>query len=121
MPIEGGMTDSIITVGTYYIINTPLTNFLTASYTGTRNNCTQAVGYEFVPTQNITLTALGRSVSGSMTQNHPIRIWQVSDQTIVAMVTVTPSSAIDTLGYKYVALDHPGHPDGWDRVSHRLG
>lgn len=84
-----------------------LTNYFTSLYTGTRTNHTGPVGYQFTPAQDITVTALGRPVSGSMNQSHTLRIWQVTGQTQVASVTVTPSSSTDALGYKYAMLTTP--------------
>ena len=37
---------------------TTLNNFFTASYTGARNNYTGTLGFQFTPTQNLTVTAL---------------------------------------------------------------
>lgn len=82
-------------------------NFLNQLYTGSRNNFTGTVGYEFTPSQNITVTGLGRAVSTSMNNSHSVKIWRVSDQSVVAGVTVTTSSATDSLGYKYETLGSP--------------
>jgi hypothetical protein len=84
-----------------------LTNFFKQLYTGTRNDYPSCVGYEFVPAADITVTALGRAVSGTMTQNHLLRIWTVSSQSVLTSVTVTPSSTTDALGYKYEMLSSP--------------
>lgn len=83
------------------------TSFFNQSYTGSRNNHTGYVGYQFTPSSNLTVTALGRSVSGSLNNNHLVKIWRVSDQSVVASVTITPSSATDALGYKYEVLGTP--------------
>lgn len=79
-------------------------NFFNVAYTGTRNDFTGNVGYEFTPAADIIVTALGRPVSGTMVNNHTIKIWKVLDESFVASVVVTPSSATDPLGYKYVLL-----------------
>ena len=103
----GGFADSPVASGVYTFTNGwAFTNFFTASYTGTDSG-TLSVGYEFTPTQNISVTALGRSVSGSMNQNHTIYIWQVSNQTLLTSATVTPSSLTDALGYKYITFGTP--------------
>jgi uncharacterized protein len=81
-----------------------LANFFNQPYTGTRNDFTGTVGYQFVPSQNITVTALGRSVSGTMNVSHPVRIWKTSDQSVVASITVTASSPRDACGYAYELL-----------------
>jgi hypothetical protein len=95
------MLDSEVASGDYGI---PGYNFLTAPYTGSRNDYTGTVGYKFTPTQNIVVSALGRSVSGTMAYNHVVRIWRESDQAVVASATVTHSSPTDALGYKYATL-----------------
>ena len=68
------------------------TNFFNQPYTGTRNNFTGWVGYEFEPTENIKIDRLGRAISGSIDDPHDIRIWRVSDQSVVAAVTVAASA-----------------------------
>jgi len=90
-----------------YTIGSTLTNFFKMLYTGTRNDFTGTVGYEFVPASDITIQALGRAVSTSMAHNHQVRIWRVPNQSVVADVTVTPSSPTDSLGYKYAMLAAP--------------
>ena len=100
---KSGMTDSIVASG-IYVIDGALANFFNVLYTGSRTNWAGSMGFEFTPSSNIIVTALGRAVSGSMTHNHTIRIWKVSGQSLVASATVTPSSATDNLGYKYEAL-----------------
>ena len=101
---ETGYSDSPVASGTYTITNGwAFTNFFNALYTGSSSS-TGSLGYEFTPTQNITVTALGRAVSGTMNNSHNLYIWQVSNQSLVTSATVTPSSPTDTLGYKYVVL-----------------
>jgi len=97
-----GLADSAVTSGVYTING--LTNFFNTLYTGGNTGLTGSLGYEFTPSQNIGVTALGRAVSGSMNQNHTIYIWQVSNQSLVCSATVTPSSPTDALGYKYTTL-----------------
>jgi hypothetical protein len=84
--------------------NAALTNYFNQSYTGNRSDYTGTVGYEFIPRQNITVTALGRSVSGTMNANHSVRIWKTSDRSLVASATVTSSSPRDSFGYAYETL-----------------
>jgi hypothetical protein len=84
-----------------------VTNFFNQLYTGSRNNHTGYVGYQFTPGSNITITALGRAVSSGMSNSHAVKIWKVSDQSVVASVTVTTSSSTDSLGYKYEMLGVP--------------
>ena len=83
-----------------------MTNFFTASYTGTRNDHTGWAGYEFTPSVDLTVEALGRSVSTSILHDHNLKIWRVSDQSEVASVTVTPASGV-FLGYAYEKLPTP--------------
>lgn len=78
-----------------------MTNFLTAAYTGTRNNFDGWPGYQFTPTQNIDVVALGRSISGSIAQNHVVSIYRVSDEVLVATATITSSSPTAANGYAY--------------------
>ena len=80
------------------------TNFFTQSYSGTRNNFTGWAGYEFQPTEDINIDRLGRAISGSMDYSHDIRIWRVSDQSLIAAVTVTPSGPVDAFNYAYAEL-----------------
>ncbi|MHB9129917.1 MAG: chitobiase/beta-hexosaminidase C-terminal domain-containing protein [Armatimonadota bacterium] len=102
---KSGAADSNVAATTYTI--GAMTNFFTTGYTGNRNDFTGNVGYAFTPTTDLTILALGRPASTGMTQNHAVRIWRVSDQSVVASVTVTPTSATDSLGYKYVSLAAP--------------
>ena len=100
-----GMADSLVATGVYTI--TPFTNFFTASYNTGVSTSSGTFGYEFIPSQNIVVTALGRAVSGSMNQNHTIYLWQVSTQSLVASAIVTPASPTDALGYKYTTFGTP--------------
>jgi hypothetical protein len=83
------------------------TNFFTQSYTGTRNNFTGQVGFNFVTASEFTIIALGRSISSAMAAAHTIRLWRFDDQALVASVVVTPSSPVDALGYAYELLASP--------------
>ena len=84
-----------------------LTNFFTASYTGSRNDFSGNVGFWFTPTENITVTALGRSISTAIAQNHRVRIYARADWSTVADVTITSTSPADALGYAYETLSSP--------------
>ena len=81
-----------------------LDNFLNQLYSGTRNNFTGQIGYEFTPSENIQVAALGRPVSGSMNDSHTIRIWDTTTSSVVASASVTSSSPTDSLGYKYETI-----------------
>lgn len=82
----------------------PAANFFSTLYDGTRNNHTGGLGFEFIPTEDLLVSALGRPVSGTMNFSHTIRIWEVSNQAQIGNVTVTPSSPTDSLGYKFELL-----------------
>ena len=100
-----GSADQGYAAPTFYTSGSALNeNFFTALYTGTRNDYTGNVGYEFTPVANTIVKALGRPVSGTMSNNHNVKIWRVSDQTVVASAIVSPASATDELGYKYELL-----------------
>lgn len=77
------------------------TNFLTAAYTGSRNDFDGWPGYQLTPTRDIDVVALGRSISGSIAQSHVVSIYRVSDQVLVATATITPSSPTAANGYAY--------------------
>jgi formylglycine-generating enzyme required for sulfatase activity len=81
--------------------------FLTQAYPGTRNDYTGWVGYEFTPTADFTVNALGRPVSGTMKQAHTLRVWNVARRSTVAATTVWPTSPRDANGYAYETLGAP--------------
>lgn len=80
------------------------TNLFTVSYTGSRNNITGCLGFEFSPDEDIIIIKLGRSVSTAITTNHTIKIWRVSDQTLITSGVVNQSSTVDVLGYAIVNI-----------------
>jgi len=80
-------------------------NFFTQSYTGTRNNATCWIGYEFTLTKDIIIDGLGRSVSGTMDYPHDVKIWRVSDESVVAAITLEPDDPVDPLGYVQEGLE----------------
>ncbi|HEV2437303.1 MAG TPA: hypothetical protein VG077_15025, partial [Verrucomicrobiae bacterium] len=83
-------------------------NFFTQSYPGTRTGFTGNAGYQFIPKTNLTITALGRSVSvGSLQYSHQVTIWDTTTTLPVATVTVSPSSPVDASGYAYESLSSP--------------
>jgi hypothetical protein len=102
------MLESAVVSGTY-TINLPnaYTNFFNQLYSGTRTSTPWSVGFELIPSTALTVHALGRSVSTSMSQNHTLQIWRVSDQTLIASIMITPDSSTDSLGYKYAVLSRP--------------
>jgi hypothetical protein len=85
---------------------TVITKFFNQLYSGARNNFTGCLGFRFKPTRNITIVALGRSVSTSIAANHAVKIWTETPAEICT-VTITPSSLVDALGYAYETLATP--------------
>lgn len=83
------------------------TNFFNQLYAGWRNDFDGGVGFEFVPTEDIVIVALGRAISTSMLADHRVSLWQVVNQPLIADVTVTPTSSVDALGYAYEMLASP--------------
>lgn len=94
-----------------FVINleeeSPGENLFGELYTGTRNNFKGWVGYQFEPTRDLTISALGRPVNGFLKDRHAISIWKVSDRNEVARVRVYPSSPMDKNGYVYEFLNEP--------------
>lgn len=82
------------------------TSFFKQLYSGSRNNMTGQLGYKFKPSSNITITALGRQ-GQNMIWNHGIKVFQVSNSSLIANATVTPSSRLDLYGYRYSILSSP--------------
>lgn len=83
-------------------------SFTSAYNTGSRNNYTGNLGYEFTPSTALTVKALGRPVPATgMTGSHVVTIWRVSDQMQIASVTVAPGSPLDDKGNRYVVLSTP--------------
>jgi hypothetical protein len=83
-------------------------NFFCQSYTGTRTDFTGNVGYEFVPETNLTITALGRSVSQArLLKAHQVTIWDTITAKPLAGATVSASSPVDKFGFAFQRLDHP--------------
>ncbi|MCW3061761.1 MAG: hypothetical protein JWQ02_3582, partial [Capsulimonas sp.] len=88
----------------------PEKNFFTQNYTGTRADFTGNVGYEFVPETKLTVTALGRSVSGGRLQKtHQVTLWDTvtAKPLATATATVSMTSKVDALGYAFQRLAHP--------------
>ena len=80
-------------------------SFITSAIEGNRNDYTGMVGYEFEPRSDMTVSSIGRPVSGTMIQSHTITIWDVSTKSLLASGTVTPSSLTDSNGFKVANLD----------------
>lgn len=87
----------------------PALSFLREHQTGTENNISGYVGYQFTLKSNddITLYALGRFSTGELNDNHKVQLWSVSDQKLIASVTITPNSTFNDLGFQYELLAKP--------------
>lgn len=94
-------------------------NFFTKAYTGSRNDFTGNVGYEFVPAATIRVTALGRSVGGGrLRRNHRVTLWNVATHQPLARVVVSPASTVDARGFACERMDHPVTLE--DGVNYRI-
>lgn len=81
------------------------TNLFTRKYTGQRNDFSGQVGFEFTPAESLSVTALGRSVSGSALQRtHPVTLWDPVTEKPLARVMVSPSSKVDGQGFAFERL-----------------
>ncbi len=56
-----------------------------------------------------------------MTQNHPLYIWQVSNQSLLASATVSPTSPTDGLGIQSCVVYNPGHLNRRHLVLYYVG
>ena len=84
-----------------------LANFFAQLYAGVRDDFTGTLGFKFtVGGSDVTVHALGRSVNGSLSSSHQVGLWTVAGS-LVASVTVGPSSPVDVLGYAYEELGSP--------------
>jgi len=81
-------------------------SFLLESVTGSRNNYSGTVGYEFEPLSNMKVSYVGRPLNGEMNNTHTIYIWEVNTRTLIASGTVTPHSPLDENGFKVTQLDN---------------
>jgi len=84
------------------------TNFFAQSYTGQRNNFSGQVGFAFVPAAPLSVTALGRSVSGGALQSsHLVTIWDTAAKEALAQASVSPASSVDGYGFAFTQLASP--------------
>jgi len=81
------------------------TSFLTTAITGNRNDYTGLVGYEFEVLKDMRVSVVGRPLNGTMNQSHTVSIWDVNTRSMLASAMVTPSSPIDSAGFKMANLD----------------
>lgn len=87
----------------------PAMSYLRKPQAGTENNISGYVGYQFTvkSDDDVSLFALGRFTNGVLKDSHKVQLWSVSDQKLVASVTITPGSAFNDLGYQYESLTKP--------------
>jgi hypothetical protein len=78
-------------------------SFATPPTTATRNDTTGSFGFEFQVTQNITVSRLGRLYVAQNTQDHVLRLWQLSVGQL-ASGTVLTASASDASNFKWVSI-----------------
>jgi hypothetical protein len=82
--------------------------FFAQKYSGQRNDFSGQVGFEFVPAAPLSVTALGRSVSGGALQrSHAVTLWDPSTEKPLARGMVSPASKIDEHGFAFELLPSP--------------
>ena len=76
-------------------------NLFNQLYSGSRNDFSANLGFSFVPSQAITVSALGRGVPAGTTlkTTHLIQLFHVSDSALVASNSVDGTTPKDSLGY----------------------
>jgi len=80
-------------------------NFFDRKFTGSRTDFTGNVGFEFVPAEALSVTALGRSVSGdAIRRTHAVTLWDSATEKPLARVTVSPGSKVDGQGFAFERL-----------------
>lgn len=95
--------------------------------TSSPNTDASQVGYQFTPTANLTLTAL-RLHLGANSNNEVLRVWRVSDTTLLGSVTVNAvkdtwvegelSAPINLdSGVAYVLTAHSGNYRTWYSIA----
>jgi hypothetical protein len=83
-------------------------NLFAQKYTGQRTDFTGNVGFEFTAVEALSVTALGRSVSGSaLRQAHQVTLWDPVMEKPLAQVSVSPASKVDADGYAFERLAKP--------------
>ena len=77
-------------------------------YSGSRNDFSGQVGFAFVPATPLSVTALGRSVSGGPLQRpHPVTLWDPATERPLARVTISTASRVDEHGFAFERLAKP--------------
>ncbi len=87
----------------------PAPNYFNGPNTGSVNDKTGYVGYQFtVKSENdVTVFALGRFTNGTLKDDHKVQLWSVAERKLLASTTITPASLYDELGYQYESLPKP--------------
>ncbi len=80
----------------------------TRNHAGQRNDFSGQVGFEFVPAADISVTALGRSVSGgAIRRPHAVTLWDCTTEKPLGRVMVSPASSKDDQGFACEMLATP--------------
>ncbi len=80
-------------------------NLFAQKYTGQRTDFTGNVGFEFTPAEALSVTALGRSVSGVTIQRvHAVTLWDSVTEKPLAQVSVSSASKVDERGFAFERL-----------------
>jgi hypothetical protein len=80
--------------------------------TGTRNDFTSRLGYQFTANTTVDVSHLGRPVNptvngGVLQASHTVELWDIATATLVASVVIDANSVKDSLGYAFEALPTP--------------
>lgn len=70
-------------------------------------NRMKQAGYEFVPTRDMMVNALGRALAGDWSCAHVVRLWSVDKQEELATIPVWISSPVDRFGARHEWLPAP--------------
>ena len=80
----------------------------TRNYAGQRSDFSGQVGFEFVPAAAISVTALGRSVSGgAIRKPHAVSLWDCATEKPLGRVVVSAASSKDEQGFACELLTSP--------------
>ncbi len=83
-------------------------NLFAQKFSGQRNDFSGHVGFEFVPAAPLSVTALGRSVSGGALQkSHAVTLWDPLTEKPLASANVSPASKVDEHGFAFERLANP--------------
>jgi hypothetical protein len=83
-------------------------NLFAQKYTGQRTDFTGNAGFQFTPAEALSVTALGRSVSGGALQRaHAVTLWDPVTEKPLAQVSVSSASKVDERGFAFERLPVP--------------